>query len=428
MLLGIIADDFTGASDIANTLARGGLATTQFLGVPSAAAPSSCEAGVVALKSRSIPAADAVAQSLAALRWLQAQGCRQFVFKYCSTFDSTPAGNIGPVGEALAQALRVAGVVACPAFPTTGRTIFHGHLFVGDRLLSESSLRDHPLNPMTDSDLRRWLRQQTRAEVGLVAHDVVAQGAAAITAALAACAARGETLVIVDAINDTDLRAIGAACADAPLLTGGSGIALGLPANFVARGLARGAGTAVAGMFGPEAILAGSCSARTLEQIEYHRSRHPSLAIEPERVVRGETDAGQLVDFIRANEGRAPLVYSSAAPEQVNRAQHQFGREAVAHRIETLFANTARALVDAGIRRLVIAGGETSGAVVSALGLVSLEIGPEIDPGVPALYSREDAGLALALKSGNFGARDFFEKAVDVLAAGSSSGASAPSR
>jgi len=419
MLLGIIADDFTGASDIANTLARGGLATTQFLGVPSAAAPSSCEAGVVALKSRSIPAADAVAQSMAALQWLQAQGCRQFVFKYCSTFDSTPAGNIGPVGEALARALGVAGVVACPAFPTTGRTIFNGHLFVGDRLLSESSLRNHPLNPMTDSDLRRWLRLQTTSEVGLVPHGTVARGAQAIKDALAACAGRGECLVIVDAINDADLRAIGAACADAPLLTGGSGIALGLPANFVNKGFARGAGSAVAGMSGPEAILAGSCSARTLEQIEHHKRHHPSLALEPESVVRGETAVAQLVDFIRANEGRAPLVYSSAAPEHVSRSQQRFGREAVAHGIETLFADAARALVDAGIRRLVIAGGETSGAVVSALGLASLEIGPEIDPGVPALYSRENAGLALALKSGNFGAPDFFEKAVAVLAKGS---------
>ncbi|MGH6624011.1 MAG: 3-oxo-tetronate kinase [Burkholderiaceae bacterium] len=420
MLLGIIADDFTGASDIANTLARGGLATTQFLGVPTSAAPASCEAGVVALKSRSIPAADAVAQSLSALRWLQAQGCRQFVFKYCSTFDSTPAGNIGPVGEALARTLGVAGVVACPAFPTTGRTIFHGHLFVGDRLLSESSLRNHPLNPMTDSDLRRWLRQQTNSAVGLVAHATVARGAQAIQEALAACAGRGEWLVIVDAINDADLRAIGLACADAPLLTGGSGIALGLPANFVTKGLAGGAGTAVVGISGPAAILAGSCSARTLEQIEYHKALHPSLAIEPESVVRGETTTAQLVAFIRANEGRVPLVYSSAAPEQVNRAQLQLGRETVAHRIEELFADTARALVDAGIRRLVIAGGETSGAVVSALGLASLEIGPEIDPGVPALYSRENAGLALALKSGNFGSPDFFEKAVTVLAAGSS--------
>ena len=281
MLLGVVADDFTGASDIANTLARGGLATTQFLGIPAGAAAGPCEAGVVALKSRSIPAQQAVNQSLAALKWLQAQGCRQFVFKYCSTFDSTSRGNIGPVGEAMARTLGVAGVVACPAFPATGRTVFQGHLFVGDRLLSESSLRDHPLNPMTDSDLRRWLRQQTRDPVGLVSREVVALGPAALREALSTCATRGERLVIVDAIDESDLRAIGAACAEASLITGGSGIALGLAANFIEKGLAQGRASEVAGIDGPEAVLAGSCAERTLEQIERHRTRHPALAVAP---------------------------------------------------------------------------------------------------------------------------------------------------
>ena len=243
MLLGVIADDFTGASDIANTLARGragrGLTTTQFLGVPKEPAPARCDAGVVALKSRSIAPAEAVAQSLAALDWLRAQGCRQFVFKYCSTFDSTPAGNIGPVGEALAEALGVAGVPACPAFPAAGRTVYQGHLFVGDRLLSESSLRTHPLNPMTDPDIRRWLARQSRRPVGLVPHARVAAGAAEIAAALDEASARGEVLVIVDAVSEADLVAIAAACAGRPLLTGGSGIAMGLPQNFIAQGLAQ---------------------------------------------------------------------------------------------------------------------------------------------------------------------------------------------
>jgi len=418
MLLGVVADDFTGASDIANTLARGGLATTQFLGIPDAAAPSSCEAGVVALKSRSIPAQQAVSQSLAALKWLQAQGCRQFVFKYCSTFDSTPRGNIGPVGEAMALALGVAGVAACPAFPATGRTVFQGHLFVGDRLLSESSLRNHPLNPMTDADLRRWLRLQTRDPVGLVAHAAVSQGASAIRAALDACAVRGERLVIVDAIDEKDLREIGAACRSAPLLTGGSGIALGLPANFIGQGLARAGAGVVRGINGPEAILAGSCSARTLEQIERHRERHPVLAVEPGAVASGRVKPADIVAFVSANRGNAPLVYSSAGPEAVAAAQEEFGRESVAHSIENLFAESARALVASGVRRLVVAGGETSGAVVSSLGLQSLEIGPEIDPGVPALYARQ-SGLALALKSGNFGAPGFFDNALAILAKGS---------
>ena len=417
MLLGVVADDFTGASDIANTLARGGLATTQFLGIPAGAAAGPCEAGVVALKSRSIPAQQAVNQSLAALKWLQAQGCRQFVFKYCSTFDSTSRGNIGPVGEAMARMLGVAGVVACPAFPATGRTVFQGHLFVGDRLLSESSLRDHPLNPMTDSDLRRWLRQQTRDPVGLVSREVVALGPAALREALSACAARGERLVIVDAIDESDLRAIGTACAEASLITGGSGIALGLAANFIEKGLAQGRASEVAGIDGPEAVLAGSCAERTLEQIERHRTRHPALAVAPGAIMARRVTTADLVRFVKENRGNAPLVYSSASPTEVAQAQDEFGRDSVARSIETFFAQGARALVASGVRRLVIAGGETSGAVVSSLALKSLEIGPEIDPGVPALYSRE-FGVALALKSGNFGTPGFFDKALDVLAKG----------
>jgi uncharacterized protein YgbK (DUF1537 family) len=418
MLLGVIADDFTGASDIANTLARGGLATTQFLGVPDAGAPAACEAGVVALKSRSIAADEAVRQSLAALAWLQRQGCRQFVFKYCSTFDSTPEGNIGPVGEALAKALDVRGVVACPAFPATGRTVFQGHLFVGDRLLGESSLRDHPLNPMTDSDLRRWLRRQTTEEVGLVIRATVASAAPALRDALRECAARGERLVIVDAIDEADLRAIGVACADAPLLTGGSGIALGLPGNFMAKGLASGRQVPGAGISGPAAVLAGSCSARTLEQIERHRRAHPSLKLDPRDVLEGRVQARDAVRFVLDNAGKAPLVFSSASPEQVGGAQREYGREKVARAIEVLFGAVARDLVAAGVRRLVVAGGETSGAVVTALALTTLEIGPEIDPGVPALFSRSGTPIALALKSGNFGSADFFAAALAILEKG----------
>ncbi|HEX2135207.1 MAG TPA: 3-oxo-tetronate kinase [Microvirga sp.] len=415
MLLGVIADDFTGASDIANTLSKGGLSTVQFLGIPSRAAPAACEAGVVALKSRSIPAADAVTLSLEAFEWLRAQGCRQFVFKYCSTFDSTPEGNIGPVGEALAEALGASGVVACPAFPTAGRTVYQGHLFVGDRLLNESGLEKHPLNPMTDADLRRWLSRQSKQPVGHVPWAVVRAGAEAIRAALAAAAAKGERLVIADAISDEDLLAIGEACAEAPLLTGGSGIALGLPRNFIRAGLAGQGGTAFRGISGPEAILAGSCSRATLQQIEVHRRDHPVLLVEVEAVMEGAVTPEALTAFVHDHEGAAPLVYSSAAPERVQSCQARFGRDAIAHRLDALFAETARRLVHDGVRRLVVAGGETSGAVVTALGLDALAIGPEIDPGVPALSAADGRGLALALKSGNFGGPDFFMKALRAL-------------
>jgi uncharacterized protein YgbK (DUF1537 family) len=401
VLIGVIADDFTGASDIANTLAKSGLATAQYLGVPDASADAEVEAGVVSLKSRSIPADEAVARSLEALAWLQAQGCRQFVFKYCSTFDSTPEGNIGPVAEALADALGVTGVVVCPAFPATGRTVYQGHLFVGDKLLSESGMQNHPLTPMTDSDIRRWLRLQTRGEVGHIPLGGDLR-------------AREETLVVVDAVTDDDLIRIGRACAGAPLLTGGSGIALGLAANF---GIAPGRNR-FEGIPGPEAILAGSCSGMTRSQVDVHRRRHPALAVAVEDVMDGRTGADDLVAFIEANHGRAPLVYSSAAPSDVTAAQRRHGREAVSARLEGLFAETARQLVDRGVKRVVVAGGETSGAVAQALDLDGLTIGPEISPGVPVLVSRE-RGVALALKSGNFGGQDFFDQALDALAGGS---------
>lgn len=417
MLLGVIADDFTGASDIANTLAKGlagegGLKAVQFLGVPKGPAPADCEAGIVSLKSRSIPAAEAVAQSLDALEWLLAQGCSQIVFKYCSTFDSTPKGNIGPVGEALAARLGAKGVIACPAFPATGRTIYLGHLFVNDALLHESGLENHPLNPMTDANLVRWLKPQCREAVGAVEWPVVVQGAEAVRRALAEAASRGEALVITDAIADTDLLVLGEAGAEAPLITGGSGIALGLPRNFIRQGLAKGGSVETRPVGGPEAILAGSCSRATLAQIARHqRDGHPTWNIDVAGVMAGNLRSSDLVSVLMKLEGQAPLVYSSSPPEAVQALQARYGREAVAHRLDGFFAETARLLVESGTRRLVVAGGETSGAVVSALGLDALAIGPEIDPGVPVLTT-PDGTLALALKSGNFGSEDFFARAL----------------
>lgn len=419
MLLGVIADDFTGAGDIANTLAKGsgggGLKTVQFLGVPDRAPEIDCEAGVVALKSRSLPAAEAVRQSLAALDWLRSQGCRQFVFKYCSTFDSTPAGNIGPVGEALARELGVGGVVACPAFPALKRSVYMGHLFVGDRLLNESGMQNHPLTPMTDSDIRRWLARQCSEPVGLVPLTCVSQGPDEIRSGLDRASAAGERLVIVDAVADADLIAIGRACSSAPLLTGGSGIALGLAGNFIDRGEASGKGVTSRQVSGPEAVLAGSCSGATLEQIQVHARTHPVLRLDAGEIVSRRAFVSDLVGFIRDNEGHAPLIYSSSTSEEVSSAQNQHGRERVAQEIEQLFSDLARSVVDAGVRRLVVAGGETSGAVVGALGLDALAIGKEIDPGIPILYGTGNRPLALALKSGNFGSPAFFDKALAAM-------------
>jgi 3-dehydrotetronate 4-kinase len=412
MLLGCIADDFTGASDLANTLAKGGMATTQFVGIPTSAAASSCEAGVVSLKSRTIPADDAVGQSLAALDWLQAQGCRQILFKYCSTFDSTPDGNIGPVAEALLG--RLGGVaVVCPVFPATGRTLFNGHLFVNGMLLSETGMRDHPLTPMTDPDIRRWLARQTQGNVGLVSFKDVRAGETAIRAAMAREAAAGHRLIVTDAVADEDLLAIGAAISDHALVTGGSGIALGLPANFRHAGLLSGHGSTFAPTTGPGVAISGSCSAQSLAQVNRYRADHPALAIAPDDVMSGAMTAARALAFVLDNARDAPLVYSSATPEAVRAAQQRHGRDALAAAIEGMMGALATALVSAGFTRMVVGGGETSGAVVQALELSALAIGPEIDPGVPALAAK--GALRLALKSGNFGAEGFYAKALNML-------------
>lgn len=415
MLLGCIGDDFTGSSDLANTLAKGGMRTVQYNGVPATDSDASVGAGVVALKTRTIPAEEAVKQSLAALEWLQRQGCRQYLFKYCSTFDSTTEGNIGPVLDALADALGAPRAIVCPAFPATGRSIYQGHLFVNDRLLSESGMEKHPLTPMTDPDLRRWLALQTRQGIGHVPYGIVSQGSAAIRHALEAASNRGSRYVVVDAILDRDLTAIGEAAEADILLSGGSGIALGLPANFRRAGLIGMATTHWTGMQGPAAALCGSCSTMSRRQIAEHRKNHPTRVVDVDTVVDGTADPVEHADWVVAQQQYGvPLIFSSAEPEAVAAAQERHGKDRVATAVEGFFSELARQLTSRGVRRLVTAGGETSGAVVSALGISSFEIGPEIDPGVPALKAG-DQNMVLALKSGNFGSTDFFEKAAGVL-------------
>jgi uncharacterized protein YgbK (DUF1537 family) len=414
MLLGVIADDFTGATDIASMLAKNGMRTVQTVGVPAGGEAPAADAVVVALKSRTIPAADAVAQSLAALDWLLAQGARQIVFKYCSTFDSTDAGNIGPVGEALLD--RLGGIaVVCPAFPANKRTIYRGYLFVGDVLLSESSMKDHPLTPMTDPSLVRVMARQVRdpASVGLVGCETVQQGAMAIATALGQMQAAGKRFAVVDAVADADLRAIGAAIADAPLVTGGSGIAMGLPDNFRRIGLlGEGGATSLSVPAGGAAVLAGSCSAATRGQVAAVAGSWPTFRLDPMELAAGRQSAAAVLAWAMAQgEGSPVLVYSTAEPDAVRQAQDALGRDRAAAVVEEAFAAIAAGLVAGGVRRMVVAGGETSGAVVGALGVDALAIGPEIDPGVPWVQATGASGLCLALKSGNFGAEDFFAKA-----------------
>jgi uncharacterized protein YgbK (DUF1537 family) len=412
-ILGVIADDFTGATDIAGILVKGGMRTLQTIGVPAKGAiPGDVDAIVVALKTRSIPADVAVAQSLQALEALQAAGCVRFFFKYCSTFDSTDKGNIGPVGDALLGALKARQAIYCPAFPENGRTIFFGHLFVGDLLLSDTHMRHHPLTPMTDASLVRVLARQTKHKVGLVPLSQVQAGSTSLRAALDGLAADGVRHAIVDAVADTDLGVIGEAVADDRLVTGGSGVAIGLPAAYRRRGLlAHKSGVdALPEVGGTSAVLAGSCSAATLGQIANFKGAH--LALDTEGICRGEPVAEKALVWAKDKLGaRAILLSASDRPDAVKALQTTYGVERSSEAIEKTMAAIARGLVDAGVRRLVVAGGETSGAVVSALGVTALRIGPEIDPGVPWTASVGKTPLLLALKSGNFGAPDFFTKA-----------------
>ena len=420
MLLGVIADDLTGATDVALMLAREGMRVVQTVGVPaSAAALPDADAVVVSLKSRTNPAAEAVAWSLASCEALLGAGARQILFKYCSTFDSTDAGNIGPVTQALMARLKAPWTVACPAFPANGRSVYQGHLFVGQQLLSDSPMKDHPLTPMRDANLVRVLQRQTRLPVGLVPAATVGKGAAAVRGAFEALAKDGPAIGIGDAISDDHLRILGEAFAGEPLLTGGSGIALGLPANFRRQGLLRPADAArtFAAPAGLGAILAGSCSAATRGQVEDAREKGvPAFALDPVAIAEGRLGAEDVLAWARPKLAAGPvLVYSTAEPEAVRAVQERFGRDEAGAMIERLLGEVARGLAAAGVTRLVVAGGETSGAVVGALGIAMLEIGPEIDPGVPWTLAADGEPMALALKSGNFGTRDFFTKALAML-------------
>ena len=419
-LLGCIADDFTGATDLANMLVRGGMRAVQTIGVPASdgfALNLEADALIVALKSRTLPADEAVAQSLAALEWLRAQGCRQFLFKYCSTFDSTDNGNIGPVADALLDALGEDFAIACPAFPENGRTIFRGNLFVGDVLLNESGMQNHPLTPMTDPNLVRVLQRQTKSKVGLIAYDVIAKGVQAVRDRIASLRNDGVRLAIADAISDADLHVLGEACADLKLITGGSGIALGLPNNFRAANVLTEAGHAsdLRRIEGKSVVLAGSASKATNEQVAQWRATRPSFRIDPLALSRGEPVVKQALEFAAKHVDETVLIYATSTPDEVKAVQKELGVEKAGHLVEQALASIASGLRDAGVRKFVVAGGETSGAVVQALRVKSLRIGAQIDPGVPATQSIGEEPLALALKSGNFGTKDFFAKALKSL-------------
>ena len=430
--LGCIADDFTGATDLANNLVRGGMRTVQTIGVPTdTSAAVAADAIVVALKSRTMAPADAIAQSLEALHWLRAQGVQQVYFKYCSTFDSTAEGNIGPVTDALLDALADLPdsdfTIACPAFPENQRTVFRGHLFVGDQLLSDSSMRNHPLTPMTDSNLVRVLQSQTRHKVGLVPYNVVAQGEQAIRERFAALRTEGVRIAVVDAVSNDDLIRLGAALRGMALVTAGSGVAIGLLQNWRAArppvdADADGArADRLPAPTGFRAIVSGSCSQATNAQVAHFRnSGRPAFAVDPLALAAGDDVVGHALTWADRHLAEGPvLVYATAESSDVQNVQARLGAARAGEMVEQALSGIARGLVQRGVRQLVVAGGETSGAVVRELGVRQMAIGPQIDPGVPwtAVQSPVCGGdtLHVALKSGNFGSIDFFTKAFRQL-------------
>lgn len=420
--LGCIADDFTGATDLANNLVRTGFRVVQMNGIPQNPLQTPADAVVIALKSRTIPAHQAVAQSLNALNWLKQQDAEQIYFKYCSTFDSTPAGNIGPVTDALLQAVASSFTIATPAFPDNGRTIFKGHLFVGDQLLSDSGMKDHPLTPMRDANLVRVLQAQTTRQVGLIDYSVVMQGHDQLQKYFLNLQSKGAEIAIVDALSNDHLITLGRAVKDFPLVTAGSGLAIGLGQNFGLMPSLRSSNLPEPKGF--RAVIAGSCSAATHRQVAHFiQAGLPHYAIDPSPLTTNNVNVSELADQVVAwaqpnLSGQTPiLVYTTLDPQRVASLQSLCDPGLLSHRIEELLGQVASRLVCNGVGQLIVAGGETSGACVQALGIKEMQVGPQIDPGVPWCFSPQNsgnpqgAGLHLALKSGNFGTDDFFTKA-----------------
>ena len=424
LLLGCIADDFTGASDLANNLVRAGMRVVQTIGVPTGSFHAEVDAVVVALKSRTTSPQDAVAQALSALSWLQAYGAKQIYFKYCSTFDSTAQGNIGPVTDALMSALGTNFTVATPAFPNNKRTVFKGYLFAGDVLLNESGMQNHPLTPMTDANLVRVLQAQTRRRVGLIDYTVVARGADAIKERIAGLKSNGIGIAIVDAISNDDLMRLGPALKGMPLVTAASGVALGLAQNFDIAPTT--AASKLPEALGFQAVVSGSCSLATNAQVlAFIAAGLPALAIDPLRMTGGINVAAEALAWAEPLLQSGPvLVYSTAESATIKAVQNKLGVEEAGALVERTLAAIAKGLVALGVRQMIVAGGETSGACVQALGITQMQIGPQIAPGVPWNYcepspsgpANSKIGMHITLKSGNFGGNDFFIDAFKMLA------------
>jgi uncharacterized protein YgbK (DUF1537 family) len=433
ILLGCIADDFTGATDLANNLVRAGMRVVQTNGVPTQPLSADVDAIAIALKTRTISPADAIAQSLAALQWLKSAGSRQIYFKYCSTFDSwygaddsDKRGNIGPVTESLMDALGADFTIATPAFPDNGRTVFKGHLFVADVLLSESSMKTHPLTPMRDANLVTVMQAQCKRKVGLIDYRSVAAGSKTIQDRISELRNQGVGIAIVDAISNEDLMLLGPALADLPLVTAGSGVALGLPQNFgiATTGTSASQAAALPAAKGWQAVVSGSCSQATNAQVAvWQGSGRPHKALNLAEILGNDAqhhaEVKNLLSWAKPLISNGPvLIYSTADAASVKTTQSALGSDATGARVERALSAIAKGLVELGVQQLVVAGGETSGACVQALGVEQMQIGPQIDTGVPWCYGFSNAtgaNIHITLKSGNFGSADFFTKAFALL-------------
>ena len=415
MLIGVIGDDFTGSSDIANNLKKAGMSVTMYTGIPkNLNKKKTSQAAVIALKIRTAPIKKAVEESLNALECLKEAKCKKYIFKYCSTFDSTKKGNIGPVIDALMDNLKTEFTIACPSFPDAGRSLYYGHMFVNGIPLNESGMENHPLTPMTDHNLVRWLNHQTKNEVGLVDIKTIKNGSSEIKKKINLLKKKGFRYSLVDTLDNADFERICEGTSNLKLLTGGSGIALGLPKIFKKQGLLLKKNITLPKIKSYSLIMSGSCSIATLEQVSIYQNKNPSLFIFPEKIINESDYLEYVVKWTLKNKKRNPMLYSSSEPEEVKKNQKKFGQEFIAKKIEKFFQVLVSRLYKENFKKIVVAGGETSGAVVKGLGIKELQIGEEISAGVPTMWD-PNRSVKIALKSGNFGQKDFFSRALKLL-------------
>lgn len=410
--LGVIADDFTGATDIASFMVNAGWKVVLFNGVPSEAFDAQdTDAIVIALKSRSIPVNEAVELSLSASAWLQAQGCQRQLFKYCSTFDSTAQGNIGPVTDALMKFLNTSATLVCPAVPDNGRTIVHGHLFVKGELLNESGMEHHPVTPMRHSSLKKLMEAQSMGLCGMINLDKVKNHPDELSREIETQLANKARYFIFDVLDNQDLLTVARVTANFPLVTGAAGLGYAIAALDEHRALA-GKQAMHIDARGASVVLSGSCSAMTNQQVDFYQQRASSLALDVEKIIKDPAYLEFVSQWViaHASDHLAPMVYATQPPQIIELIQKHYGAEYISDRIETFFSSLARSLTRAGFNKFIVAGGETSGAVTQGLNIEGMVIGEPVAPGVPWTQVLNKQQWVI-LKSGNFGSQDFFQKA-----------------